>query len=792
MSLRLAWCIAMMCLVVLSACGGKEKRLSEHLSKGRDFYDQGLYEKAQVELKNVLQIDPKAAEPYYLFGQIEERQKNLQKAFGYYLKAVELGPANAGARAKLGTFYLFSGDVNNAKQQADAILGANATNPDGLILKASIQAREGDVPGAIAIAQQVVASHPAHIDARSLLAALVTSQGDRARARQILSEGVAAAPKAVDLRLILITLLLADEQFDEAATRYKEVIDLDPKKIEHRVGLARLYAERGQLDWAEATLKAAILADPQDDQRYIFMADFLAARRDTASAETSLKDAIAQRPRAYALRFSLAGLYRSRGPAEKLDAVYQEIIGLDKLGPSGLRARAELADLRWSQGNSREAASLAAEVLKNNPRDNRALMLRGRMSLVKADAVNAIADFRTVLKDQPDSMEVVTELAKAHLANDEAALAKDTLAQTLGRYPGSSSLRIMLAEIKTATHDLSGAASDLAGVLEKEPKNPAALVARAALEMRKGNKDKAERTLLDLKQAYPKDATVHHRLGSFYLANRQYNEAEAAFEAALAIVPQAIEPLTGLVNVHVARGNLQAGVQRVERVVNESPANFLAWALMGHARAAAKEYALAETAFRTAIEKNPNVVGSHIELAKFLARQRQGEAAARAIHDGLKILPDNAALMAQLAELHRQAGRTKDAMQVYERMIEVDVENDLAANNLASLLLDENTDAASYQRAHKLAARFETSANPAYLDSLGWAHYRLGTFDKAVEVLRRANAKAPESVLLNFHLGMALHKNGDTVAAKPLLQKVLESKAAVPGIDEAKRILGAT
>ncbi len=790
MNSRLVLCIVM--VSVLSACGGKEKRLSEHLSKGREFFDQGLYEKAQVELKNVLQIDPKVAEPYYLFGKIEERQKNLQKAFGYYLKAVELDPANEGARAKLGSFYLFSGDSANAKQQADAILSADAADPDGLVLKASIQAREKDVPGAIAIAEQVVASHPAHTDARALLAALVTSQGDRARARQVLSEGVAAAPKAVDLRLILITLLLASDQADEAAVRYQEVIDLDPKNIEHRVGLARLDAERGHLDRAEATLKAAILADPEDDQRYVFLADFLAARRDFASAEMSLKEAIAARPRAYALRFSLAGLYRSRGPAEKLDAVYEEIIELDKLGPSGLRARAELADLRWSQGKSRDAASLVAEVLKNNPRDNRALMLRGRMSLAKADAVNAIADFRTVIKDQPDSLEVVTELARAHLANDEMALAKDTLAQALGRYPDSPPLRIMLAEIKTMANDLSGAASDLAMVLEKQPKNPAALVARATVEMRKGDKEKAERTLLGLKQAYPNDATAHHRLGAFYLANRKYDEAEAAFDAALAIVPQAIEPLTGLVNVHRAKGKPQAGVQRLERAVKESPENFLAWALLGHARAAAKEYAQAETAFRTAIEKNQNVVGSHIELAKFLARQGQGQAALQAMQDGLKVLPDNAVLMAQLAALHGSAGRSKDAMQVYERMVELDAENDLAANNLASLLLDENTDAGSYQRAHQLAARFETSLNPAYLDSLGWAHYRLGAFAKAVEVLRRANAKAPDSLLLSFHLGMALHKKGDTVAAKQILQKVVESKVAVPGIEEAKKILGAS
>jgi Tfp pilus assembly protein PilF len=78
--------------IVLAGCGGKEERKVKHLEKGKAFYEQADFEKAKIEVKNVLQIDPKSAEAFYLSGMIAEKQKEWQKAFGNYAQAVELKP----------------------------------------------------------------------------------------------------------------------------------------------------------------------------------------------------------------------------------------------------------------------------------------------------------------------------------------------------------------------------------------------------------------------------------------------------------------------------------------------------------------------------------------------------------------------------------------------------------------------------------------------------------------------------------------------------------------------------
>jgi nucleoid-associated protein YgaU len=50
--------------------------------------------------------------------------------------------------------------------------------------------------------------------------------------------------------------------------------------------------------------------------------------------------------------------------------------------------------------------------------------------------------------------------------------------------------------------------------------------------------------------------------------------------------------------------------------------------------------------------------------------------------------------------------------------------------------------------------------NGAIVDSVGWAHYRLGRYDEAVDELERAVQMVPEDPIVNDHLGDAYWKVG--------------------------------
>ena len=68
--------------------------------------------------------------------------------------------------------------------------------------------------------------------------------------------------------------------------------------------------------------------------------------------------------------------------------------------------------------------------------------------------------------------------------------------------------------------------------------------------------------------------------------------------------------------------------------------------------------------------------------------------------------------------------------------------------------------------------------NAAYLDSLGWALYRLERYDEAVAQLKKAiEVGTPDPIILE-HLADALQKAGDVQEARRVWQQALE------GLDE--------
>ncbi len=99
----------LLAVFLLSGCGGAEERKAKYMELAKAYYEEGNYAKARIEFNNVLQIDPKSPGPYYYLGKIAEKDEDWRKAFGSYLKAVDLDPDHVDTRIRLGYMYLFRG-----------------------------------------------------------------------------------------------------------------------------------------------------------------------------------------------------------------------------------------------------------------------------------------------------------------------------------------------------------------------------------------------------------------------------------------------------------------------------------------------------------------------------------------------------------------------------------------------------------------------------------------------------------------------------------------------------------
>jgi tetratricopeptide (TPR) repeat protein len=614
-------------------------------------------------------------------------------------------------------------------------------------------------------------------------------QKDPQQAAEILGQGIQKNPQNGELRQTLITLLIQDKQFDKAIAGFRDLIAMEPAKSDYRMGLARLYAAQKDLPNAEKVLREAITADPKDDERPLQLAEFLAGTARADDAVKTLVTASEALPDAYRLRFALARLYLAVGKSGEAEQVFDAVIKRDKTGPDGLRARGSLASLRVSQARTAEAETLIGEVLKENPRDNDALMLRGQLALGRGDALSAIADFRSVLKDQPNSLAVIGQLARAHLSNNEPAVAVETMGKAVEFYRDDPNVRLMVAEVKAYGGDQKGALEDVKAVLKANPKDAKALGQKVDLEMAAKDWGAAEKTLKALHDIQPDSGIPLYRLGMLAQAQGKQEAAINAFDQSLAKAPGAIEPLTGIVNALIATGKPDKALQRINGVIEANPKNALAFVLRGRLQDRQGQRSDAEASFRKAVELAPQLVGSHGELANFLAAHGDTKAAEAAVKAGQVALPGNPQLAMQLAEIYRRDRRIDAAIAEYELLLKDRPGEDAAANNLANLLLDEKADKPSNERALQLASRFKTSQNLAYVDTLGWAHAKLGQVEEALPLLRKVVEKAPNVPVFQYHLGAALLQKGDMVAAKPLLEKAANTKGEFPGKSEARAML---
>jgi len=149
---------------------------------------------------------------------------------------------------------------------------------------------------------------------------------------------------------------------------------------------------------------------------------------------------------------------------------------------------------------------------------------------------------------------------------------------------------------------------------------------------------------------------------------------------------------------------------------------------------------------------------------------KEAEAAAR---KAVSLNPDDPEGTIQLSSVLDKSGRTGQAEKALRELLQQQPDNATALNNLSYLLLEQTT---NHQEALKLieqAVAIEP-VNGSFLDTLGWAHYKLGNLDKARESLEKAATYSRRSATIHEHLGDVLQKLGRLNDARKQWEKALD------------------
>jgi tetratricopeptide (TPR) repeat protein len=432
---------------------------------------------------------------------------------------------------------------------------------------------------------------------------------------------------------------------------------------------------------------------------------------------------------------------------------------------------------------------MVAEVLQENPRDSEALLMRGNIALAKPDLPAAIADLRTVLRDQPNSGRALRLLARAHQLNSEPELAKETLQRAVKASPRDIQTRLELAQSFAQGANLDSALEELQAVLDVSPVHLGALQAQIRIQMAKGDWRAAERIAQHIRSTYPDRPLGYHLMGLVYQAERKLDASTGEFELALERAPDAVEPLSALIESYLADKKPHKALARLDQAIEQTPTNSMAYNLKGQVLLVQKNSDQAEAAFRTASQLNPKWAPPYWNLGALHLVQGNNEEAIRVLQEGLKATSGNVRFLIQLATVYEMSGKHEQAIREYENLLARSPRSEPAANNLAMLLANYRQDGKSRDKALELARQFEASKNPLYVDTLGWVYYKHGRLDEAISLLSSAVANVPDHPILNYHLGMAYYAQGQMASARQHLEKAVAARQPFPGVDEAKNTL---
>ncbi|MDD4913630.1 MAG: tetratricopeptide repeat protein [Methylococcales bacterium] len=773
----------------MTACNGPEERKAKYKEEGRQYLQAGDYDKASLAFRNVQQIDPKDWENHFLIGEVLSKQGKLEAAFREYSLVVNQDPANVMARIRVGQIMLMSHHVDQAEKMVDEALEKQPDNVEALVLKAGVQSSKNDNDSAIVTIEKALQINPDDIQAILMQGSIYAKLNKLDQAIELLKAAIDKHPENTQLLSMLGGFYVRKHMLPEAEATLATIIKVDPDDVQHYKSLALFQVATNQVDKAEATLREAVQKLPDNETAKTNLIDFLVEKRSPDMAIAELLPMVEKNPQAYDLKFKLANLQMSKKDAAGAEQTLKEVVEQDKLGPAGIRARDKLAAIYVLTRRMDEAKALVKEVLEANPRDNDGLSLRGEFALMDHKAPEAIADFRSVLVDQPNNIAVLKMLAAAHMMNNEDTLAKENLEKVVAAAPKDEAAWLDLAGLYMKVGQKDQAKQQIENLLKNYPDSLKGQEAMFKIALAEKQWDKAQDVAKQIQQLYSKDAVGWYMSGLGYQAAKKYEPAAEAFQQALQKKPDAIEPLNELIKCYMELKQPEKALEKLQHIVKQMPNHVVAYNLMGGVYLVQQKFSEAKAAFLKTEELKPDWFAPYRSLAVIDLAQKNKDAAIAVLTKGIEKTKGSLELVVDLARIYRAAGEHRKVLALFEESYKLHPESVVVVNNLASYLAEYPQSPGDLERADKLAEPLLKSNNPALMDTVGWIAYKQGNYSKARDILSKVLEIEPRALLTHYHLGMTYAKLNDSANAIEHLQKVVNGKGSFDGMDIAKETL---
>lgn len=171
------------------------------------------------------------------------------------------------------------------------------------------------------------------------------------------------------------------------------------------------------------------------------------------------------------------------------------------------------------------------------------------------------------------------------------------------------------------------------------------------------------------------------------------------------------------------------------------------------------------------VKKPAEQVRLYVAEGEVLRENKMYSEALDVYTEGLSTIPDNLDLIYARALIYEKLNNVKDAIIDLRSIVKLDPQNVQALNALGYTLVDKTEQTHEGMEYIKQAYKLRPT-DPAIIDSMGWAYYRLGKLEKAVTFLKRAFALFNDAEVA-AHLGEVLWVRGEKEEARKIWKNSL-------------------
>jgi putative PEP-CTERM system TPR-repeat lipoprotein len=723
------------------------KRIEALTLKGDILVDKGDAAGAMARFDDALKIDSNNAAVHLERARVLIEQNKLDDAQKDLNVVLTAQPGQVTAN------YLVAliDAKQNKYQDADTVLTKVSAQfgqfPPGLYLQAAVKFQLKQYAQADSLATKVIARQPSNAAARRLLARVVLAEGDANRAVTTLQPLTGADSKDFDALSLLAAAYAAQNKRDQALDLYQRAAALQPDDVAMQTRLAMLEVNGGQVDKGLAGLEQ--LSQNSQGAKLAGPVWVLAALR-TGKLDEAAKaaEALLKSDPADKTDLNLLGMVRvaqkNYADAEK---IFSQIIEQD---PNFLAARRNLASVYVMTSRYDDAKKVYQKILDGNSSDAPALSGLASVAMKQND-LDAAADLlKRAQAVSPEDASPGLDLMKLYAGQKQWPKAVEVGRQLASQFPANVTVFEALGQVQGSSGDAPASVTTFKHVTELAPK-----AVRAWQEYANA-------------QVQAKDLSGAHQ----------------SLAQALALDPGNGQIKSALVEIDYQRGGVDAALETVKSVTKDDPtgADILTATVLQ--RAGRRDDAIAF------LDKAQQARPQARTLIFLAVLERQGGKASQAesqLQAWLAQHDSDLAVRQTLAESYLTDKKFDLAIQEFEKVYSQQPNNVVVLDDLAWLYQQKND-----PRAREVAEKaFGLAPNaPAVADTLGWIILGNGDTAAALPYLKQAADGSADDMQIQYHFAVALQRSGQRDEARSLLQRIVDSKQAFDGKQDAEKLLG--